>query len=73
MKRGQRYDIYPNLLDTNIKKPALTIDDSSHDEKIIENFWSYCKNTFEKDEVINLILIKQVAKIVLKNPCNKTT
>ena len=61
-KRAQKYVIYLNLWDTNTKKSALTINDSNRDEKISKSFWSYCKNTFEKDD----FYIKQVAKVILK-------
>ena len=53
------------------KKPALTINGSNHDEKVSKNFWSYCKNTFEKDNKIKSDFDKSSCKNCFKNPYNK--
>ena len=41
--------------------------DSNHDEKISKNFWSYCKNTFEKDDVTKPDFDKANCKSYFKN------
>ena len=39
----------------------------NHDEKLSENFWSYCKGIFEKDEIIKPGFDKVTCETHFKN------
>ena len=44
----------------------------NHNESVAKNIWSYCKDIFEKsDIIINQILIRKIARSILKKTISK--